>query len=307
MSTNGKFWIVTDMDDTLIKHYGNVSERIRDLWNYLSKQEENCLVVATGQSYTKVTEKFLANGLNLPDYIVSNQGTVIYRPKEEEVMRVFTLDPNKVIPIVNRFLEIGGNERFIRINALNKIVAYDCEEARRFYREDPQSNVEFTKDLLNFIQKGVYTKLVLSAPLEVVEKMLTYPAKGVTIFNSGETKYGREHYYRYEIVAGSKRLGLEYLFYLRRDFGAKTHIICLGDEISDYGLAEAALVSNLVKNCTGYFSIIDSNSKGNSHLREAVEKKARMLRLEDHLIFAPSVENDGWESAIFEWKEKLKK
>ena len=87
----------------------------------------------------------------------------------------------------------------------------------------------------------------------------------------------------------------------------ETDIICLGDEISDYGLAQVALDNNFRKDCTGYFAMIDSKAKGNQHLREEVEKEARVLNLEDHLIFAPSVENDGWESAILEWQEKRQK
>lgn len=309
MTNNWKYWIVTDMDDTLIKHYEKVSNKVKNLWNELRKDSKNCLVVATGQSHVKVIEKFRANGLKLPDYIISNQGSVIYSTEDRKIKQVFTLVYNQIMPLLDHFLKIGGEEKFIRVCTLNKVIAFDCKEAREFYRKNPQSNVEFSPEISKVIEQGEYTKLVLSAPLEIVEEMLNYPTEctGMTVLNSGSTNYGSRDYYRLEIVAANKCVGLLSVFALWRYCSGPYHMICLGDEISDYGLARVALANNLWhgQGGTGYFAIINSEGKGNKELRREVVKLAKNLNCEDRLIFVPSVEDDGWDVAISKWKEKL--
>jgi len=302
-----KHWIVTDMDDTMIKHYGKPSDRVRNLWNYLSENKNNYMVVATGQSHIKVLDKFFENGLAVPDYIISNQGTVICRPKTDEIMKVFWMSYSKVLPVLNKFYEMGGEEKFIRVCTLSKVIVLDCEESRSFYEKNPQSNVEFTTSIRRVIKKAQYTKLVLAAPFEVVEKMLLYKQDypEVTLINSGTTDYGGDNYYRLEIAASDKEMALDALI----SYWKKSHktikgidFLGLGDEITDFGIAKMALKVNSMANSTGYFAIIDSGSKGNASLVKELDQMCNDTGFKTHLIYSESVEQDGWAKAILKWQ-----
>ena len=86
-----KRYVVTDMDDTMIEAYGKPTDVVRNLWNGLSEDPNICLVVATGQQYMKVKSTFLGNGLVLPDYIIADQGTVIYSTHENKILKSLLL------------------------------------------------------------------------------------------------------------------------------------------------------------------------------------------------------------------------
>lgn len=304
-------WIITDMDDTMIKHYGKPSESVRNLWNQLSLGKKNLMVVATGQSHVKVIEKFIANSLNFPDYIIANQGTVIYKPNANKMLKVFYLTYEKVLPVLKHFLKIGGEEKYIRVCTLKKVIVFDCEESRAFYRKNPQSNVEFTSNIWEVLRRGKYTKLVLAAPFGVVEKALNFDIASdeVTLISSGETGFGNGNYYRLEISASNKKQAVEFLLteWCKKNKNVNTlHLLGLGDEISDYGMAEVVLETNYRLNSTGFFTIVNSGSKGNSQLREKLKDKAISMDCVNRLIFVGSVEEDGWIKAVFEWNERLK-
>ena len=97
--------LITDMDDTLIRAYGNPTDVIKNCWNTLS-DEEIIRIVATGQSVAKTMTNFSKNDMNLPEYIIADQGTVIYNTTNNSVIKEFTLPNEEVSDVLKHFLKI---------------------------------------------------------------------------------------------------------------------------------------------------------------------------------------------------------
>lgn len=306
-----KKYIVTDMDDTMIEAYGKPTEEVRVLWNFLSEDPEICLVVATGQQYMRVKSVFLANDMSLPDYIISDQGTVIYSTKENKILSTFWLPARDVAPIYDEFLKMEGKKAFVRIYTPDMIFAYNCDEARKFFTETNQKNVIFGENIEHIIKNGLYTKVILMNKADVVDKLVLYSMNSNTLLavNTGETKYGNCHYHRFEIVSSNKKVALENLLALTSEFpnnNGPIDILCLGDEKSDFGLAQVAFSLNLYPNCKGYFAVIGSGTQGNLQLKADTELLARTLGFESNVILAPDVKSDGWKFAVEQWQNGSK-
>lgn len=303
-----KRYIVTDMDDTMIEAYGKPTEAVKKRWNELSEDPENCLVVATGQQYMKVKSAFLGHGLALPAYIIADQGTVIYSNIENKILATFSLPSKDVSPIFKKFFELGGDMEFVRIYTPNTIFAFDCEVAREFFTSTNQKNVIYGTNLEHIIRNGVYTKVILMNTADVVDNLVHYSMNANTLLavNTGATKYGNCNYHRFEIVSSNKKVALEYLLKETCGFPENSEpieILCLGDERSDFGLAQVALSVNLYSENVGNFAIITSNTKGNQQLRADVDELAKALGYAGNVFYAGSVREDGWDFAVSYWLE----
>lgn len=298
--------IITDMDDSMIKAYGKVTKAIRDLWNKLSKDENVCLVVATGQQFMKVKSTFLANGLAIPDYIISDQGTVIYCTKENKILTTFWLPSEDVVVIYEEFFKLGGEDGFVRIYTPETIFAYDCEMARDFFTKTNQKNVLYGRNLRHIIQNGAYTKVIMMNTVDKVDELVLHSMNSNTLMavNTGETKYGNCHYHRFEITSSNKKVALEYLLAHVCGFPNNEEpidILCIGDEKSDFGLAQVAMATNLYPENQGKFAIICNNTKGNVQLKEDCEILAKSIGYQEKIILAPDVNSDGWKVAVEDW------
>ena len=301
-------YLVTDMDDTMIEAYGKPTEEVKKLWNKISESPDIVTVIATGQQYTKVKSTFLANHLPLPTYIIADQGTVLYSTKINEILKTFWLPCDEVFPIVTEFLEKGGQPEFIRICTPEIIFAYDCKQARDFFNSTKQKNVIYGKDLLHVIKYGHYTKVILVNTPEMVDELVLFSANANTLMavNTGETKYGDCHYHRFEVVSSNKKIGLEELLKISIDFPNNTipvNILGLGDEHSDFGLAQATIGINLTPDNIGSFASIQNNTKGGLALAHDCESLSICIGYPDRLIKASSIKEDGWVKAVNAWLE----
>ena len=301
-------YLVTDMDDTMIEAYGKPTKEVKKLWNEISESSDIVTVVATGQQYTKVKSTFLANRLALPSYITADQGAVIYNTKTNEILKSFWLPCDEVLPIVTEFFEKGGQPEFIRICTPHTIFAYDCKEARDFFISTKQKNVIYGKDLLHVIKYGHYTKVILMNTPEMVDELVLFSANANTLMavNTGETKYGDCHYHRFEVVSSNKKIGLEELLKISSDFPNNTipvNILGLGDEHSDFGLAQATIGINLTPDNIGSFAIIQNNTKGGLALTKDCENLATCMGYPERLIKVHVIKENGWVEAVNTWLE----
>jgi len=299
-------YLVTDMDDTMIEAYGKPTEEVEKLWNEISQTSDIVTVIATGQQYVKVKSNFLANHLALPTYIIADQGTVIYSTKENEIKKSFWLPPDEVAPIVREFLAKGGQPEFIRIITPEIVFAYDCQQARDFFTSTKQKNVIYGKDLMHIIEHGHYTKVILMNTPELVDELVLFSANANTLMavNTGETKYGNCHYHRFEVVSSNKKIGLEELLKISCDFPNNTtpvSILGLGDEHSDFGLAEGAIGINLTPPNIGSFAIIQNGTKGGEALTKDCENLATCMGYTERLMKVSSVKENGWAEAVSAW------
>lgn len=304
-----KRYVVTDMDDTMIEAYGKPTDAVKKCWNELSKDPENCLVVATGQQYMKVKSVFLSHGLALPAYIIADQGTVIYSNIENKILTTFSLPSVEVSPIVDKFFEMGGDMKFVRIYTPNTVFAYDCDVAREFFTATKQKNVLYGTNLKHIVKNGAYTKVILMNTSDVVDNLVHYSMNSNTLLavNTGATKYGNCNYHRFEIVSSNKRVALEYLLRETCCFPENPEpieLLCLGDEKSDFGLAQVALDINLYPQNEGNFAVITTHTKGNEQLRDDVVDLANAIGFANNVLHVGDVKEDGWVTAVSKWLEK---
>ena len=299
-------YVITDMDDTMIVAYGKPTEPVKDCWNELSDRDDVKTVVATGQQFSKVKGTFLTNDLAMPDYIIADQGTTIFDPKRNEIIKTFLLPNDEVKPILGEFLKLGGTKPFVRIYTPEMAFAYNCPEAHQFFESTGQKNVMFGENLEYIIERGQYSKVILMNTQETVDRLVLYSVNANTLFavNTGKTKYGNCNFFRFEIVSSDKKVALENLLNITEAFpgdGKAVNVLCLGDERSDFGLAQGALTANLYPESSGYFATIGNNTNGNVQLRAEVERLGVSLGLKDKCFSVPSVNENGWVVAVQRW------
>jgi hydroxymethylpyrimidine pyrophosphatase-like HAD family hydrolase len=64
------------MDGTLIEEYSSATNEMRTTWNDL-KNDGIIRAISTGQSEKEMDIRLLRNGLDLPEYSMNDQGTII--------------------------------------------------------------------------------------------------------------------------------------------------------------------------------------------------------------------------------------
>lgn len=289
--------IVTDMDDTLIQAHGNPTPETLQFWNSIGSDVVK--IIATGQTYTKVKNVFFNFGMTLPNYIIADQGTVIYDTKKDNVMKRFLLPNKPVYTVYKEFLRLGGKCEFARVNG-SEIVATDCEQAREFFTKTSQS-VIYVENIEHVIKTGQYSKIILMHERNIVDELVRFSANNNDLFaiNTGETLYGKCGFCRLEMMKVDKYTSLDFL--LKKMEATPIDIICLGDELSDFGLAKCALKANLCKDSKGKFVLIQTGTEGNKNLQKKVEELAMELGFIENFSTAPATCESGWKKAVEQW------
>ena len=291
--------IVTDMDDTLIKAYGEPTPATRDFWNSLNGKVIR--VIATGQSVAKTCTNLSKFGMELPEFVIADQGTVIFDTKTGKTIKEFVLPNEEVYEVYKKFLLLGGKNQFARISSGKFIIAYDCELAHKFFEKTFQKDVLYVNNIDYVIKYGKYLKVIFMNEENPTNELVKLSSSMNNLFsyNTGKTSFGECGYHRFEVIASDKYNAIQYLM---KTLGLEAiDVIGLGDEASDLGLAKFAFTMNLVDDNQGLFAIIGSNTNGNKLLRTDSMGIAAALGCIDKCKVYPNVDEDGWKKAVEEW------
>ena len=294
--------IITDMDDTLIKAYEQPTPETRDFWNTL--KESTVRIIATGQTVAKTMNNLSKSNMDLPEFIIADQGTVIYDTVNSRTIKEFVLPNDEVYEVLKQFYSLGGKDSFVRIGAGRVIIAYDFEQAHSFFERTFQKDVVYVENMEYVIQHGRYLKVILMGEEKLVDELVRFSSgrNNLFAFNTGKTSFGDCGFNRFEIMASDKYNAIKYLMDILGF--EKFDVICLGDESSDLGLAKFALTMNLYENFKGTFAIISSNSHGNIQLKKECNELANVLGCSDKCKIYASITEDGWKAAVEEWLEQ---
>jgi len=310
---------VFDYDDTLRPSYKAAAKEVVEIWNTL-RYSETLLVISTGRSYRKIKAELLKNNFDFPDYIISDQGTIITDCRTNTIIKKVTVPNKPVIEITQEFLRRNGRPEMIRVSNGEKLFAVDCPDATEFFckNNEPDLILMDVENMYDFIYNGIYCKVLLMDSEEKVNSLLPFCEKydnEILASSTGATNYGTSSNiknFRLELVNShaGKYNSLMYLIEFMQDSGEIPRgnfleLLAVGDEMSDLGLAECAIQKNSNPNMRGFFACIGNNTHGSKDLLRESMKIAGSINQTDKVLNVASVQENGAIDAINIWMEKL--
>lgn len=142
-----KFIIFTDKDGTL-----NLDDENLNSIFSLVKSMGGMVIPITGRTVGDIQGELKQQKIKVPEIIIGDNGAAIYSTATEQFLVKRVLEHDKVMKIVNEFLENGGQRDFIRYTNGGTIYAQDCEDVRHYYKNNKA--VVFCQDIYEAISQA---------------------------------------------------------------------------------------------------------------------------------------------------------
>lgn len=283
--------IAIDLDGTLLNSYGVVSEKNKQAL-IKANQDGAEIVLASGRSTNSV--KNIANDLEICNYIICGNGSLIYDLQKDEIIYDKFIDKKKVLQIIE---VCEQNSIYYNIYTENMVIAKSLNNNVLFYHQENASKPDNKKTKINLVQ-NVY-EYVKNLENQNILK-ITISDNDSIIFN-GIIRKLREiknidvldvaHMSRKVIKSGTEQVSLEYYYteitsqdvdkwyaieYLMGQLElSKEGVMAIGDNVNDKIMIENAGCGVAMGNSAPYIQeiadmvVADNNQDG---VAEAVEK-----------------------------------
>lgn len=138
--------IAIDLDGTLLNSYGVVSKKNKEA---LSKAKEYGaeIVLASGRSTNSV--KNIANDLDVCNYIICGNGSLIYDLQKDEILYDKFIDKKKVLQIIDICEQ---NSIYYNIYTEDMVIAKTLNNNVLFYHQENASKPDNKKTKINLVQ-----------------------------------------------------------------------------------------------------------------------------------------------------------
>lgn len=177
------FIIFTDKDGTL-----NLEDKKLDDVFKLILSMNGLVIPITGRTIGDIEESLKANHLMIPPILVGDNGANIYSTSQNRFLIQKTLNRQKVITLLDEFMNNGGTEENIRLTTGNTIYTVDTPAVRDYYKKS--NIVHYCSDLNDVLTSTpTITKVALYGRKEDMLHMANY-AKNLDFWSDlGTTKF----------------------------------------------------------------------------------------------------------------------
>ena len=190
------FIVFTDKDGTLSFDDKKLSLIFKKI------QTMNGIVLPiTGRTVGDILEEFENNDIPLLPLIIGDNGGAIYSTKTGKFIRKKTIDSQKVVQVIDEFLNIGGNPQLIRCTDGKNIFASKDKKVEEYYKNS--SVAIFSEDICKYIQSlQSISKITLAGNKEKMEQMSEFVEKLGFWTDMDKTKFPnkRDKNYRLDIT-----------------------------------------------------------------------------------------------------------
>lgn len=142
-----KFIIFTDKDGTL-----NLEDKELNNILALISVMGGMVIPITGRTVGDIQEEMKRQKVRMPEIIIGDNGAAIYSTATNEFLVKRTLEHNKVMQIINNFINSGGNRDLIRYTDGGTIYAQNCDEVKKYYKNSKAA--VFCEDIYESISQA---------------------------------------------------------------------------------------------------------------------------------------------------------
>ena len=256
-----QFIIFTDKDYTI-----NVEDKKLNQIFHLVATMGGMVIPVTGRTVGDIEESIKTKKIRMPEIIVGDNGANIYSADKHTFLIQKKLEHDKVMQIVDNFLQNDGNLDFIRYTNGENIFASNQEEVRNYYKNSKK--VKFCSNIYEEIKKAEdITKLTLAGKKEQIKQNADFVEKLDFWTDMDKTQFPKREYKNYRLDIAQKNINKgeavkALVAMLKPIYG----YLCLGNGRNDISMFKVAIDNGMI-------AAIMSNS--DSELIEEIEKYAK--------------------------------
>ncbi len=242
---NGKppqFVIFTDRDGTIDlgdKKLNGILKKINIMGGIV--------IPTTGRTVGDMIESLKNADISPPDIIIGDNGANIYSCRESRFINKMLLEHEKVIEIINQFINNGGNSDLIRYTDGSTIVASKDKYVERYYKNSKVA--VFSENIEEAINHALeVTKITLAGTKEDMEKISKYIKTLGYWTDIGATKFptGTNGNYRLDIAQNNINKGNAVKKVTHEIIQPRYGYICVGNGENDIPMFKQAIDDGMI-------------------------------------------------------------
>lgn len=234
-----KYILIADLDGTCLDREGIFCPE----FCRIVKEKNVVFIPCTGRMVRDVIQLFASNKMELPPYIIGDNGAIIVEcnKKVKTKIRVLFLKPippKIAIEVLECYKRCNGNVELVRITDGFRVISQISPKILELYRSRKRQNLLVqVKNLFRFLENNYCTKIVFLVPhseLEELAKKIRNIHSGLVLHQTGNTIIDGEVLSRLEVTAETDK-GEAVKFLMERVLGKETihYKIAAGDAYSD--------------------------------------------------------------------------
>lgn len=235
------FIIFTDKDGTI-----NLKDKqLNNIFNLITTMG-GMIVPVTGRTVGDIEEDFKKEKIRIPEFIIGDNGAVIYSTTKNELLMKKKLDLEKVKLILDNFMMNGGNEEFIRYTDGLNIYSTKQKEVKRYYAKNKR--IILCDDICQQIQQTEdITKITLAGSLEHMQQCAEF-AKSLGYWTDMDiTKFPNKQYQNYRLDIAQKNINKgAAVEAMAKKLNPRYGYVCLGNGFNDLSMFEMAIDNGMI-------------------------------------------------------------
>lgn len=248
--------VAIDLDGTLLNSYGQINEENINTIKQLN-QKGIYVVLASGRAKNSIIN--FANELEIKNFIIAGNGSLIYDMQQEKVIYDKFMEKNKVLDIVNICEE---NSMFYSVSLENSILAKSMDYIVKIYNneninkpDNKKTNINITENIYKYIYDSdvpKYSKITICDKDKIIFSSIIKKLRTIKDIDVLDV----EHEAKKKIKIGTEIVPIEYYYteitkkgvnkwealqFLINTLGiTKQEIITIGDNVNDIEMIKTA-------------------------------------------------------------------
>lgn len=234
------FIIFTDKDGTI-----NVKDKQLNHIFHLITTMGGMIVPITGRTVGDIEDDLKKQDIR-PEFIIGDNGAVIYSTRKHEFLMKKQLDKERVTLIVKDFVDKGGNQEFIRYTDGLNIYAAKQGEVKKYYKKNKR--IILCDDICQQVQETEdITKITLAGSLENIKQSAEF-AKSLGYWTDRDvTEFPVKHYQNYRLDIAQKDINKgQAVKRMAKILNPTYGYVCLGNGFNDLSMFKTAIDDGMI-------------------------------------------------------------
>lgn len=236
-----KFIVFTDKDGTL-----NLEDKQLNTILNLVTTMGGMVIPITGRTVGDIESDLKKRKIKVPEIIVGDNGSNIYHTKSGQFLVQRVLNHEKVLTIVKKFLEEGGNKDFIRFTNGRNIFASKRKEVKEYYKN---SNMTILSDDIEkqlFQTQGI-TKITLAGNKKQIMQNAEFVESLGFWSDMNPTQFPKREYQNYILDIAQKNVNKgEAVKAIVSKLDPQYGYICIGNGYNDIHMFKTAIDDGMI-------------------------------------------------------------
>lgn len=236
-----KFIIFTDKDGTI-----NLEDKqLNDIFNLVSVMG-GMVIPVTGRTVGDIESDLRKRKIKVPEIVVGDNGANIYHTKSGKFLVQRVLEHEKVLAIVNNFIQNGGNKDNIRYTNGSNIFASKTKEVKEYYKNSKKAVLQ--EDIYKGISEAEdITKITLAGSKESMEQSAEFVSSLGCWSDMNTTKFPKKEYQNYILDVLQKDINKgeavkAIVAQLKPEYG----YMCIGNGYNDISMFKVAIDDGMI-------------------------------------------------------------